>query len=245
MSETQAPRKRLRNLADDAPHVLVVDDDVRIRSLLSRYLVEHGFRVSAAANAAQARCSLKALSFDALVIDVMMPGEDGFSLTETLKRALDTPILMLTARSENTDRIHGLEIGADDYLTKPFEPRELLLRLQNLVRRAQPAPRPTDATIETVRLGTLSFNIATGDLQRADGSFIRLTEKERAFLQHFARAGGRTVSRDELIGLSEKANGRAVDVHINRLRRKIEEDPSHPRLLETVRGLGYRLRVTA
>ena len=243
MSEVQAPKKRLRNLSDDAAHILVVDDDVRIRTLLSRYLVEHGFRVSSAGNADEARKNLETLSFDALVVDVMMPGENGFELTEALKRVMDVPILMLTARSDNSDRIKGLELGADDYLTKPFEPRELVLRLQNLIKRAPQHQADAIEESEVIELGELSFNILTGDLQKHDGSYVRLTEKERTFLQHFAKARGRTVSRDELIGLADKTNGRAVDVHINRLRRKIEDDPTHPRLLETVRGLGYRLRV--
>ena len=245
MSEPASPKKRLRALADDAPHILIVDDDVRIRTLLSRYLTENAYRVSVAEDAAEARTMLKTLTFDALIVDVMMPGEDGVSLTEALKRVLDVPVLMLTAKSENADRVRGLEVGADDYLTKPFEPRELLLRLQNLLRWSRPQVAAVAPTREKLKLDHLVFDTATGDLQAEDGSFIKLTEKERLMLQYFARAEGRTVSREELVGLSEKSNARAVDVHINRLRSKIEQDPSHPRILETVRGIGYKLRVSA
>jgi len=243
MSDVTTPKIRQRSLSDDAHHILIVDDDARIRSLLSRYLVDNGFRVSLAENAQDARSTLKHLRFDALIVDVMMPGEDGVSLTEALKKVMDVPVLMLTAKSENQSRIKGLEVGADDYLTKPFEPRELLLRLQNLLRWARPHEAAASPQAEVIDVGSLKLTVATGELQDGQGAYIKLTEKERLMLQYFARAEGRTVSRDELIGLSGKGSSRAVDVHINRLRRKIEQDPSNPRLLQTVRGLGYRLRV--
>jgi two-component system phosphate regulon response regulator OmpR len=224
---------------DNAAHLLVVDDDNRIRDLLSRYLGSHGFRVTAAANAADARRQIAGMAFDLLIIDVMMPGESGLELTQSLRQSLDVPILMLTARSETGDRIEGLESGADDYLPKPFEPRELLLRINNILKRGSLPPVPE---IEFVRFGPFTFHIPRGVLKRGE-DIIRVTERERDLLRIFAGRPGETVQRHELLTVAGASSERTVDVQINRLRRKIEADPSNPIHLQTVRGIGYRLLV--
>jgi len=222
--------------ADAAPHLLVVDDDRRIRALLSRYLGEHGFRVSAAANAAEARRRMEGLAFDLLIVDVMMPGENGMDLTRSLRAELDVPILMLTARAETENRIRGLELGVDDFLAKPFEPRELLLRINNILKRGSAAA----PLIENVRFGPFTFHIGSRELRRG-AEPIRLTDRERQILAVFAAAPGETVARDALLGDDGPAGERTIDVQINRLRRKIEDDPANPIYLQTVRGVGYRL----
>ncbi|MEP9376246.1 response regulator [Aquabacter sp. CN5-332] len=226
-------------LPDDAPHLLVVDDDSRIRTLLSRFLSEHGYRVTTAASAAEARGRMEGLSFDLLVLDVMMPGESGLDLARSLRKGSSVPILMLTARSEAQDRIAGLEVGADDYLGKPFEPRELLLRVGSILKRAAPAPQKA---IEEVRFGDFSFHLGRGELLRG-GEPVRITERERDMLRALAEAPGDTVPRLALAG-NGTASERAVDVQVNRLRRKIERDPTNPVHVQTVRGIGYRLVVT-
>jgi len=223
-------------LADDAPHLLVVDDDSRIRTLLRRFLVDNGYRVTIAEDGRDARQKLEGLAFDLLVLDVMMPGESGLDLAEALRTRSDVPILMLTARADAVDRIRGLEIGADDYLAKPFEPRELLLRIGNVLkRRAQPQTGP-----EEVRFGLFAFHRERMQLTRA-GEAVRLTDRERRLLRQFADAPGETIPRHRLIDGDEGPGERTVDVQINRLRRKIEADPANPVHLVTVRGLGYRL----
>lgn len=225
--------------AEAAPHILVVDDDARIRTLLGRYLGREGFRVSMARDAADARMHLGALSFDLAVVDVMMPGESGLDLVAWLRsqRTSATPVLMLTARSEPADRIGGLEAGADDYLGKPFEPRELVLRIQSILRRAtHRADPPAPAG---VRFGPFTFHLARGELRDA-GEPVRLTERERDLLRALAHAGGETVSRAALAGPAG-TNERTIDVQLARLRRKIEPDPMAPIHLLTVRGIGYRL----
>lgn len=226
--------------ADDAPHLLVVDDDSRIRDLLCRYLHNAGYRVTTAASAGEARAKLDGLSFDLLILDVMMPGESGFDLAKAIRASSTVPILMLTARSEPDSRIEGLEIGADDYMAKPFEPRELVLRINNILRRTRPAEAPV---IETVRFGEFVFNVPRGELYRGQ-EIIHLTDREREILRALAERPGETVSRLELAGNGGSVNERAVDVQINRLRRKIERDPANPLFLQTVRGIGYRLQVT-
>jgi two-component system phosphate regulon response regulator OmpR len=224
-------------LPDDAPHVLVVDDDERIRNLLSRYLSNHGFRVTPAANAAIARAALKGLQFDIVILDVMMPGENGLDLARHLKSNSDTAICMLTAQSESEDRILGLEIGVDDYLPKPFEPRELLLRLQNILKRGSaPAPTPNDE----IKMGEKTFHISRGELRHLDKT-VKLTERERDLLRMFAQRAGDPIARHELAADESTGSERAIDVQINRLRRKIEIDPSNPVYLQTVRGKGYIL----
>ena len=223
--------------ADDATHLLVVDDDARIRKLLSRYLVENGFRVSVAADAAEARRRLAGLAFDLMILDVMMPGESGMELTESLRHESDVPILMLTARSETENRIRGLELGADDYLPKPFEPRELLLRINNILKRGLPSAPPA---ITQVRFGPFQYDANRRELRRG-GQPIRLTDRERELLSAFAARPGETIPRQDLTGNDGTTSERTIDVQINRLRRKIEPDPTNPVYLQTVRGIGYRL----
>lgn len=225
------------NVQDEAPHILVIDDDDRIRSLLQRYLSDQGLRVTTAENAETARRFMDTLAFELLIVDVMMPGEDGISLTSSIRDESDVPILMLTAKSEINDRISGLEVGADDYLSKPFEPRELLLRINNILRRNGP---PLGATIELVRFGPFTFNLDRGELKRGD-SVVKLTDREKEMMRIFCSAAGDCVPRHELLADPTSAGERTVDVQINRLRRKIEVDPANPIYLHTVRGIGYRI----
>lgn len=230
-------------LSDHAPHVLVVDDDRRLRDLLTKFLSENGFRVSAAASAAEARSKSESIVFDALVLDVMMPGENGFDFARWVRQSSQVPILMLTARANPSDRVTGLEIGADDYLPKPFEPRELILRLGNILKRAAPAEAsPGDAAIDFIRFGPFIYRFDRGELRR-DQETIRLTEREREILTILGQRAGDNVPREDLSGTGGAANERTVDVQINRLRRKIEIDPANPVFLQTVRGIGYRLIV--
>lgn len=228
---------RIIKLPDDAPHLLVVDDDRRIRDLLSRFLAGEGFRVTTADNAADARAKLAGLSFDLIILDVMMPGETGFEFAKTLRGTSDVPILMLTARDAAESRIEGLSLGADDYLSKPFEPRELSLRIANILKRAQP---PAPAPVESVRFGPFVYHLARGELRRGD-EVIRLTDREREMLRILCASPGETVSRMALAGNGEQVSERAVDVQVNRLRRKIEKNPANPLFVQTVRGIGYRL----
>jgi two-component system phosphate regulon response regulator OmpR len=229
-----------RNPADDAPHLLVVDDDRRIRALLSRFLLAEGYRVSTAETANDARAKLEGLKFDLLILDVMMPGESGFDFARKLRTQSSVPILMLTARDEKESRILGLEIGADDYLAKPFEPRELSLRVANILKRAQP---PSAPPAETIRFGPFVFHLASGELRRGEEA-IRLTDREREMLRVLTQNPGETVPRQALAGTGEAVGERTVDVQVNRLRRKIERDPSNPLIVQTVRGVGYRLVAT-
>ncbi len=224
-------------LPDDAPHLLVVDDDRRIRDLLSRFLLAAGYRVTTAENAAEARAKLDGLRFDLLILDVMMPGETGFDFARKLRATSSVPILMLTARGEAESRIEGLEIGADDYVGKPFEPRELSLRIANILKRARPAATPP---VESVCFGEFLFHLARGELKRGE-EVIHLTDRERDMLRVLAATPGETVPRMALAGNGGSIGERAVDVQVNRLRRKIERDPANPLLVQTVRGIGYRL----
>ena len=219
------------------PHLLVVDDDERLRALLQRYLSSNGFRVSAAANAADARALMKSMAFDLLIVDVMMPGESGLDLTKSVRASSSAPVLILTAKGDAEDRILGLECGADDYLPTPFEPRELLLRINALLRRAAPpAAKATDA----IRMGHCLFDPQRGQLMRK-GKPVRLTSSEAALLQLFAANAGRAFSRGDLCARLGVALERTMDVQVTRLRRKIEEDPKLPLYLQTVRGVGYVL----
>jgi two-component system phosphate regulon response regulator OmpR len=232
-----------RSSTDLPPHILVVDDDRRLRDLLKRFLGENGFVVSTAADAAEARTQVTGMQFDAMVVDVMMPGESGLDLTRDLRHTLGTPVLMLTAHGDPEDRIAGLESGADDYLGKPFEPRELLLRLRSILRRAAPAPQPTEAPVSTVvRMGDAVFDIKRQEL-RANGLRIHLTSAEAQMLTILAKAPGEPFSRDALAEATGiVGNQRSVDVQVTRLRKKIEADPRQPRYLQTLRGKGYVLR---
>ncbi|MDE2183648.1 MAG: response regulator transcription factor [Alphaproteobacteria bacterium] len=223
--------------AVEDPHLLVVDDDEKLRSLLQRYLSGNGFRVSVAADAADARALMKSMAFDLLILDVMMPGESGFDFAQSMRANSSVPILMLTARSEAGDRIAGLERGADDYLTKPFEPRELVLRVGALLRRAAP---PSRAAHAEVRMGDCVYDAERGQLKKK-GKPVRLTSSENALLQLFAANAGRSFSRQDLCTRLGVSLERSIDVQVTRLRRKIEEDPKLPLYLQTVRGVGYVL----
>jgi two-component system phosphate regulon response regulator OmpR len=227
--------------ADDAPHLLVVDDDRRIRDLLSRYLSSEGYRITTAESAAAARAKLTSLRFDLLILDVMMPGETGFEFASAIRKSSAVPILMLTARDAAESRITGLEIGADDYVAKPFEPRELSLRIASILRRAKPTEPPP---AETVRFGEFVFHVGRAELRKGDEA-IRLTDREREMLKVLAASPGETVPRLALAGNGGAVSERAVDVQVNRLRRKIESDPANPLIVQTVRGIGYRLVVSS
>jgi two-component system phosphate regulon response regulator OmpR len=226
---------------NDSPHVLVVDDDRRLRELLRRYLADNGFRVTTAEHAEDARAKLGSLAFDLLVLDVMMPGEDGFQFAQALRKESPVPILFLTARGEAEDRIIGFERGADDYLAKPFEPRELVLRITSILRRAR-APEAAPSAAAPVRLGDFAFELTRGVLARGSVP-VRLTSAETSLLAMLAQNAGTTFSREEILRRSGiNGNARSIDVLVTRLRRKIEPDPRMPRYLQTVRGSGYVLR---
>ncbi len=229
-------------IADHAQHILVVDDDRRLRELLARFLTQHGYRVTTAASAAEAQAMSESLVFDALVLDVMMPGENGFDYARRVRAESQVPILMLTAAANPEDRVNGLEIGADDYLAKPFETRALILRLRTTLKGAAPSP-PADAptAAEAIRFGPFHYRFDRGELRR-DDEVIRITDREREILNILGQSPGGNVAREDLAGGSG-ANERTVDVQINRLRRKIELDPANPVYLQTVRGIGYRLLV--
>ena len=222
--------------SDDAPHLLLVDDDRRIRDLLSRFLSGEGYRVTTAMSAKDARAKLNGLHFDLLILDVMMPGETGFDLAKFIRTSSTVPIVMLTARHEPESRIEGLQIGADDYVAKPFEPRELSLRIGNILKRTAPPPVET---LEQIAFGPYVYHLERGELRQGE-EVIRLTDRERDMLRVLALARGETVPRNALTG-DGTVNERAVDVQINRLRRKIERDPANPLFLQAVRGIGYRL----
>jgi two-component system, OmpR family, phosphate regulon response regulator OmpR len=222
----------------EARHILVVDDDARLRRLLQRYLTEHRYHVTTAADAAEARASLRNFAFDLMVLDVMMPGQDGISLTAELRAESDLPILLLTALGETEDRVKGLSAGADDYLVKPFDPRELLLRIATILRRVAPAA-PSD---QPLRFGPFAFDGASQELRRGEER-IHLTDAELSLLQILAEQPGLAITRQEL-GQRSRISGsdRAIDTQIARLRRKLEPDPRRPRYLLTKRGEGYVLR---
>lgn len=226
-------------LSDNAAHLLVVDDDTRIRDLLNRYLSEQGFRITTAADALEARRKLEGLEFDLLVVDVMMPGESGVDLTKSLREIRDVPVLMLTALAEINSRLEGLEAGADDYLAKPFDPRELVLRINNILKRGGPPEIPK---IEQIVFGPYTFGLVRRELKKG-AEIVRLTDREQEIMVHFAERLGDTIPRHELVGADIDIGERTIDVQINRLRRKIEEDPANPMWLQTVRGIGYRLSV--
>lgn len=224
-------------------HVLVVEDNEPLRERLARYLRGEGFRVTSAADAAAARVQLDTLIPDLVVLDVMMPGESGLELTESLRKAQhnEVPILMLTARGTPEDRIAGFEAGADDYLPKPFEPRELVLRIRALLRRAPPPS--VDSVAPPLRFGSAEFDAGRGEL-RDQGGPIRLTGGEAALLAALAARPNEVLSREDLAAVlgMDAASERAIDVQVTRLRRKIETDPREPRFLHTVRGRGYILK---
>lgn len=221
---------------EKAAHILVVDDDDRIRSLLKRYLTENGYRTSVAKDGAEARDLMGSVDFDLLILDVMMPGLTGFDLTEKIRAASNVPILLLTARGLPEDRIEGLERGADDYLSKPFEPRELLLRINALLRRAQPVKRDR----QILQFGDTTFEPGRGELRR-EGQLVKLTAGELALLRVLAAKPGEAISRAALAEQTQTPMERSIDVQITRIRKKIEDDPRTPIFLQTVRGVGYML----
>ena len=227
---------------DDA-HLLIVDDDERIRGLLQKFLMRSGFLVSGARDAAHARRVLSGLEFDLIVLDVMMPGEDGISLCRDLRKTITTPILLLTAKGDTGDRITGLEAGADDYLAKPFEPKELLLRINAILRRV-PAAEPAVVLPKVLNMGPVRYDIERGEMWQGE-QLVRLTATESQLMRIFSGCPGEAVTRTRLVEELSRSGGqtqeRAVDVQITRLRRKIEVDPKQPRYLQTVRGAGYML----
>ena len=217
-------------------HLLVVDDDDRIRDLLKRFLSRHGFRVSVASSAQEARRLMLGLTYDLLVLDVMMPGEDGFALTQSLRKVDNIPIILLTARGDASDRINGLSVGADDYLSKPFEPEELVLRIKSILKRQATRPRA-----HKIQFGEWVFDLGRNLLTKC-GERVHLTTGETALLTTLSRRVGMPVSRQALAEQINAKSERAVDVQITRLRRKLEENPSDPAYLITVRSRGYRLQ---
>lgn len=224
-------------------HLLIVDDDERIRTLLQKFLMRHGFLVTAARDAAHARRILAGLDFDLIVLDVMMPGEDGIALTTSLRETMQTPILLLTAKAETGNRIEGLEAGADDYLAKPFEPKELLLRINAILRR-MPDTSAEDTAPKVLSLGTIRYDMERGEMWQGD-ALVRLTATEIQLMKIFSALPGEPLSRSKLVEELGRDRGqaqeRAVDVQITRLRRKIEDNPKQPKYLQTVRGAGYML----
>jgi two-component system phosphate regulon response regulator OmpR len=224
-------------------HLLIVDDDARIRELLRKFLMRQGFWVTTARDAAHARKLLAGLDFDLIVMDVMMPGENGIALTRALRQDRATPILLLTARGDTSDRIEGFEAGADDYLPKPFEPKELLLRINAILRRV-PAARPAAELPMVLYLGPVRYDVGRGELWQGEER-VRLTATEAQLMRIFSACPGEAVSRTRLVEELGRDGGqaqeRAVDVQITRLRRKLESDPKQPRYLQTVRGAGYML----
>ena len=216
-------------------HILVVDDDDRLRDLLKRYLSREGHDATTAKDSAHARRLMQTMSFDLIVLDVMMPGEDGLSLLKSIRQEIDTPVILLTARGQPAERIEGLKLGADDYLPKPFEPEELTLRIGSILKRAIP-----ETPVEEVKLSGMVFHVGKNEL-RKDGRLVRLTESEVQLLSILAQRAGAAISRQELAALTSAGVERSVDVQVTRLRRKIERDPREPVHLQTVRGVGYRL----
>ena len=228
-------------MSEVQPHILVVDDDKRLRDLIGRYLTEQGYRVTPAINAEDARAKLAGITFDLLVVDIMMPGESGLELTKSLRENSLVPILLLTAMGESTDRIAGLETGADDYLVKPFEPRELVLRIKAILKRAS-ARTERQTSVGAVKFGAFVFELERRRLFKS-GEPVHLTEAESELLFQLARRAGQPVSREELAPQGEDTGeSRLIDVQMTRLRRKIEDDPRFPRFLQTVRGRGYVLQ---
>ncbi|GAA6165703.1 response regulator [Pelagimonas sp. KU-00592-HH] len=230
-------------MSDVDPHLLIVDDDERIRELLKKFLMRNGFLVTSARDASHARRILSGLDFDLIVLDVMMPGEDGMSFTRSIRETSMTPILLLTAKGETEDRISGLEAGADDYLAKPFEPKELLLRINAILRR-MPEVKEADTVPKVLNLGPIRYDIDRGEMWQGD-EIVRLTATESQLMRIFSATPGEAISRAKLVEELGRDRGqaqeRAVDVQITRLRRKIETDPKQPRYLQTVRGAGYML----
>lgn len=226
---------------ESCDHILVVDDDDRLRALLQRFLRDNGFVVSVAASAQAARQLMQSIAFDAMVLDIMMPGETGLSFIESLRKSSDMPVLLISAKGEADDRIGGLELGADDYLSKPFDPRELVARLRSILRRQSGPAQATDvAPANSITFGRFRFDMDRAELHEGE-SLVRLAPGESQLLMQLAKASGEPVAREELGDGSGDVTTRSIDVQIARLRRKIEENPRFPRYLQTIRGVGYVL----
>ena len=224
---------------EEPAHILVVDDDKKLRDVLRRFLLGQGFRITVASDAADARRKLAALEFDLVLLDIMMPGETGLELTRSLRQTRDVPIFLLTAVDELDSRLQGFTFGADDYMAKPFEPQELVMRIRAILRRSR---RPDVPEAKEVRFGAFLFDVERGELRDASATLVRLTPAEVSYLRLLSRRVGQPVRREEFLeDDANETNLRAVDVQITRLRRKIEEDPRYPRYLQTVRGVGYTL----
>lgn len=221
-------------------HILVVDDDTRLRGLLGKFLEENNFQISLAANPVDARVLIKDNNFDLIILDVMMPNENGIDFAASLRQKSFVPIIMLTARGDSEDRIKGLEVGADDYLPKPFEPKELLLRINNILKRISPVSSDKKVVLEICKFGDFVFNISQLRLKKGE-KFIHLTESEAKILAILSQKQGIAISREELSNLLGDIDDRSIDVGITRLRKKIEENPKQPNYLQTVRNLGYIL----
>ncbi len=223
----------------ERPHILVIDDDLRLRNLLQRYLQENGFAVTGAYDAANARMFLQQYHFDLLIVDVMMPNETGIEFLQKLRQDNDTPAIVLTAMGETQDRINGLEAGADDYLPKPFEPKELVLRINNILRRV---PEVKNETVNILKMGACSYDLTTKEFRHRDEGIIHITPVEQTILNILGQKSGQIFTRErlaELLGAGQ--NPRSIDVQITRLRKKIEKDSKNPRYLKTIRGKGYML----
>ncbi len=228
-------------MSREKKHILVVDDDTRLRSLLQRFLQDSGFLVSAAKSAADAREMLKAYVFDILIVDIMMPGESGLQFLNTFRKTHDLPVIMLTAMGEVADRIKGLEIGADDYMPKPFEPKELVLRIQSILKRA---PKEEEKALNRLGFGGSFYELDKKELKDINGKVIHITPVEQALLNVLGKKIGKVFSREQLAEiLGNGQSPRSIDVQITRLRKKIEKDSKNPRFLQTVRGKGYMLLV--
>jgi two-component system, OmpR family, response regulator len=227
----------------DGPHILVVDDHRDIRDLIARYLVKHGMRASVAENAAAARRVMQAAKVDLVVLDIMMPGEDGLSLTRTIRAGADLPVILLTAMGEETDRIVGLEVGADDYLAKPFNPRELLARIKAVLRRAQALPQAREAGAGRLRFDRWVLDLARRELIDENGVGVPLSSGEFRLLSALLERPGMVLTRDQLLdltrGRSAQPFDRSIDNQVSRLRKKIERDPRTPQLIKTAWGDGY------
>ncbi len=226
-------------MAKEIFHLLVVDDDTRLRSLLQRFLRENGFMISVAKNAEEARKRLSEYDFDLLIVDIMMPNESGLVFLKKLREESDVPVILLTAMGETRDRIAGLETGADDYLPKPFEPKELVLRIKSILKRT---PKTTNQVLEQLNLGLCVFNLSTKELFSKQGHIIHITPVEQSLLSVLGQKYGQVFSREKLADLLGAGQSpRSIDVQITRLRKKIEKDSKNPRYLQTVRGKGYML----
>ncbi|MEY4344119.1 MAG: hypothetical protein RI970_814 [Pseudomonadota bacterium] len=217
-------------------HILIVDDDDKIRDLLKQYLKNNNFFVSTAINASDAEEKLKIVKFDLAIIDIMMPGKDGLQLTKEIRENIDLPIILLTAKGEAEDRVRGLELGAEDYLPKPFEPKELLLRIKNVIKRI----KKDNHIINVIRIGKANINIKKMEIQK-DRKIIKINASEKILLENMISSAGKIFSREEISKITNLIQERSIDVLVTRLRQKIEPDPKNPKYLQTVRGTGYVL----